>query len=145
MSEPRTESSVGTPPSSDNLGALTYSKDAPGASQRYSDTPAEMTASSESIVIVDFGFAVLSPDSAQGAGGQRLLRAHSTHGAWETVEHLNPKGVILSGGPASVYDDRRAACSRLGLRLRHPRPWHLLRNAGDGPPIGRTSRAWYSP
>ena len=104
MPEPRTESSVGTPTSSSNLGALTYSNDRPGTGQRHSTTPPEVSASSESILIVDFGsqYSRLIARRVREASVYCELIPHTA--PWETVKALNPKGVILSGGPASVYE-----------------------------------------
>lgn len=104
MPEPRTESSVGTPSASSNLGALTYSNDRPGTGQRHSTTPPEVSASSESILIVDFGsqYSRLIARRVREASVYCELIPHTA--PWETVKALNPKGVILSGGPASVYE-----------------------------------------
>lgn len=59
----------------------------------------------ESIVIVDFG----SQYSHLIARRVRELKVYSEviphDSRWGDVEDINPKGVILSGGPASVYDD----------------------------------------
>ena len=58
----------------------------------------------EGIVIIDFG----SQYSHIIARRVRELKVYSEvvpHDAsWQRVAHINPKGVILSGGPASVYD-----------------------------------------
>ena len=57
----------------------------------------------EGIVIIDFG----SQYSHLIARRVRDLKVYSeialASSSWESVRHLNPKGVILSGGPASVY------------------------------------------
>ena len=59
----------------------------------------------EGVVIVDFG----SQYSRLIARRVRELQVYceivSPDAPWEQVAHLNPKGVILSGGPASVYED----------------------------------------
>ena len=58
----------------------------------------------ETVVVIDFG----SQYSMLIARRVRECRVYSEivpHDApWERVEALNPKGFILSGGPASVYD-----------------------------------------
>ena len=105
MPEPRTELSVGTPSSSDTLGASTHSGVDLGAGQYASSEPIQGSASSESIVIIDFGsqYSRLIARRVREANVYCELIPHTA--PWETVEPLNPKGVILSGGPASVYED----------------------------------------
>ena len=59
----------------------------------------------EGIAIIDFG----SQYSHLIALRIRELNVYSevvSHDApWSSVEHINPRGIILSGGPNSVYDD----------------------------------------
>ncbi|MCH7713189.1 MAG: glutamine-hydrolyzing GMP synthase [Chloroflexi bacterium] len=58
----------------------------------------------EGIAVIDFG----SQYSHLIARRIREQKVYSeilpASAAWDDVKHLNPKGVILSGGPASVYD-----------------------------------------
>ena len=58
----------------------------------------------EGIVIVDFG----SQYSHLIARRVRELKVYSeivpASSSWDSIEHINPKGVILSGGPASVFE-----------------------------------------
>ncbi|MFG0330974.1 MAG: glutamine-hydrolyzing GMP synthase [Phycisphaerales bacterium] len=58
----------------------------------------------EIIVIIDFGsqYAQLIARRVREAGAFSLLVAPEH--AFEAVSKLNPKGIILSGGPSSVYD-----------------------------------------
>ena len=60
---------------------------------------------SEGVVVIDFG----SQYSHLIARRVRELKVYSvisqSKSTWDTVKHLNPKGVILSGGPASVYEE----------------------------------------
>ncbi len=59
----------------------------------------------EAIVILDFG----SQYSRLIARRIRELHVYCElvppNATWEQVAHLNPRGVVLSGGPASVYDE----------------------------------------
>ena len=59
----------------------------------------------EGVVVVDFG----SQYSHLIARRIRELKVYSmiaqSKSTWDSVKHLNPKGVILSGGPASVYEE----------------------------------------
>ena len=58
----------------------------------------------EGIVIIDFGsqYSHLIARRVRERKVYSEIVASST--PWESVGHLNPKGVILSGGPASVYE-----------------------------------------
>ena len=58
----------------------------------------------ESVLVIDFGsqYSRLITRRVREANVYCELIRHTA--AWEEVEHLNPKGVILSGGPASVYE-----------------------------------------
>ncbi len=58
----------------------------------------------ESVLVVDFGsqYSRLIARRVREANVYCELVHHSAN--WDDVEHLNPKGVILSGGPASVYE-----------------------------------------
>ena len=59
----------------------------------------------EGIAVIDFG----SQYSHLIARRVRELKVYSEIASpqdpWEKIERINPKGVILSGGPASVYED----------------------------------------
>ena len=70
----------------------------------------------------------------------RLLRTRAARRAWETIAKLKPRGVILSGGPASVYE-HGAPTSRPGSSRAAARPRHLLRHALAGPPARRQGRS----
>ncbi|MDA0262599.1 MAG: glutamine-hydrolyzing GMP synthase [Chloroflexi bacterium] len=60
---------------------------------------------SEGVVVIDFG----SQYSHLIARRIRELNVYSmiaqSKSTWDSIKHLNPKGVILSGGPASVYEE----------------------------------------
>ena len=74
----------------------------------------------DGILIIDFGSPVHPADRAAGARGARLLRDPPAAPARvEWIREWRPKGIILSGGPNSVYDagapTRRAALLDLGM------------------------------
>ena len=73
------------------------------AEGRASESESETQSVNEGIVVIDFG----SQYSHLIARRIRELKVYSeiftASSTWETVRHINPKGVILSGGPASVY------------------------------------------
>ncbi len=58
----------------------------------------------ETIIVIDFGsqYNLLIARRIRELNVYCELIAHDT--PWEKIAHLNPKGFILSGGPASVYD-----------------------------------------
>ncbi len=77
------------------------------AQQKAVATPAperSPDATREAVLVVDFG----SQYSLLIARRVRECNVYSEiipyDAPWEKVAHLNPKGIILSGGPASVYD-----------------------------------------
>ena len=86
---------------SDDLEVSAYLEIAEG---RASESESETQSVNEGIVVIDFG----SQYSHLIARRIRELKVYSeiftASSTWDTVRHINPKGVILSGGPASVYD-----------------------------------------
>ncbi|HEV2129328.1 MAG TPA: hypothetical protein VGR22_11990, partial [Thermomicrobiales bacterium] len=59
----------------------------------------------DTVVVLDFGsqYSQLITRRVRECGVYCELMHHDT--AWDEVSHLDPKGIILSGGPASVYAD----------------------------------------
>ena len=59
----------------------------------------------ESLLIIDFGsqYSRLIARRIRESKVYCEIIPHSS--TWDTVKELNPKGIILSGGPSSVYDD----------------------------------------
>ena len=58
----------------------------------------------DTVVVLDFGsqYSQLIARRIREAGVYSILLPWDT--SWEEVERVSPKGIILSGGPASVYD-----------------------------------------
>ncbi|TET25835.1 MAG: GMP synthase (glutamine-hydrolyzing), partial [Dehalococcoidia bacterium] len=58
----------------------------------------------EAIIVIDFGsqYSLLIARRVRECQVYCELVPHDT--PWEKIAQLNPKGFILSGGPASVYD-----------------------------------------
>ena len=89
---------------SDDLEVSTYLEIAKGRESDAPEAEAEPADLGEGIVILDFG----SQYSRLIARRVRELKVYSEilppDTPWEKVAHFNPKGVILSGGPSSIYD-----------------------------------------
>ena len=89
----------------DHLEVSTYLEIAQKKVGLVSDGKTETRKITEGVVIIDFG----SQYSHLIARRVRELNVYceviSHTDTWSVVEHINPKGVILSGGPNSVYDD----------------------------------------
>ena len=71
--------------------------------------PAPNTAA-DSVVVLDFGSqtARLIARRVRECHVYSELLPHDT--PWEEIQRRNPKGIILSGSPASVYDDDAPRC-----------------------------------
>ena len=67
-------------------------------------TPTESRPVGEGIAVIDFGSQyshLIARRIREQKVYSEILPASCT---WDDVEHLNPRGVVLSGGPASVYE-----------------------------------------
>ncbi len=93
-------------PTSDDLEVSTYleiAREREGEQPREGEPPAP--AQPETVVVLDFGsqYSMLI--------ARRVRECHvycelvPFDAPWERVQQLNPRGFILSGGPASVYDE----------------------------------------
>ena len=62
------------------------------------------SANEEVILVIDFGsqYSRLIARRVRESNVYCEIVQYDT--PWEAISHLNPKGIILSGGPASVYD-----------------------------------------
>ena len=58
----------------------------------------------EAILVVDFGSQYSRLIARRVRESRVYCEIVSHESSWDAVAHLNPKGVILSGGPASVYE-----------------------------------------
>src|SRR3989441_12181648 len=110
---PREPDSERSHPTSEDLELSSYLEAAAGeerpddTSRR--DTPqarlAAEPAARETVIILDFGsqYSMLIARRVRECHVYCELVPHDA--PWEQVERLNPRGFILSGGPASVYDE----------------------------------------
>ena len=87
---------------SDDLEVSAYLEIASGLE---AESPGSSRQINEGVAVIDFG----SQYSHLIARRIRELKVYSEivnpSDPWEKVERINPKGIILSGGPASVYDE----------------------------------------
>src|SRR3989304_128974 len=76
----------------------------PDESLRAATTEAVSGAEREAIIVLDFGsqYNMLIARRVREAHVYCELLPHDT--PWEKIAPLNPRGFILSGGPASVYE-----------------------------------------
>jgi len=90
---------------SDDLEVSAYLEIAKGLDAIGSEDDDGHKSVNEGVVVIDFG----SQYSHLIARRIRELKVYSkvaqSKSTWDSVKHLNPKGVILSGGPASVYEE----------------------------------------
>ena len=66
--------------------------------------PGSSSAHREAILVVDFGSQYSRLIARRVRESKVYCEIVPHEASWESVSPLNPKGVILSGGPASVYD-----------------------------------------
>ena len=89
---------------SDDVEVSTYLEIARGKESAGAEPEASSTGIADGVVIVDFG----SQYSRLIARRVRELKVYCeivpADATWDRVASINPRGVILSGGPASVYD-----------------------------------------
>ena len=118
---------------SDDLEVSAYLEIASGVE---AESPGSGRQVNEGIAVIDFG----SQYSHLIARRVRELKVYSEianpSDSWEKVERINPKGIILSGGPASVYEDGAPRIPDWVFRAPPACLGHLLRDAGAGAPIG---------
>ncbi|MDE3094552.1 MAG: glutamine-hydrolyzing GMP synthase [Chloroflexota bacterium] len=102
MPEPHTSHRVRT---SDDLEVSAYLEIAREKSgEAAAATPPPVPAPPEAVVVIDFGsqYSMLIARRIRECRVYCELVPHTA--TWEQVEKLRPRGVVLSGGPASVYD-----------------------------------------
>lgn len=76
--------------------------------------------SQENIIVLDFGsqFSQLITRRIRSLGVYSELHPHTLSAA--EIKALNPKGIILSGGPSSVYDEDAYRCDEVIFQLGIP-------------------------
>ena len=90
---------------SDDVEVSTYLEIARERSGQRPTTKPGPRPAAEAIVVIDFG------SQYSRLIARRIREQHvycelvPPETTWEQVEHLNPRGVVLSGGPASVYEE----------------------------------------
>ena len=89
---------------SSSLDASTHTAGIGAPGNRTHQSESADPSSQQTVVIIDFGsqYSRLIARRIREANVYCELIPHTA--AWETVEPLNPVGVVLSGGPASVYE-----------------------------------------
>ncbi|MFN0085429.1 MAG: glutamine-hydrolyzing GMP synthase [Blastocatellia bacterium] len=79
-----------------------------------------MSASFETVVVLDFGSQYTQLIARRVRELGVYCEIHPFHTSIETLRRLGPKGIILSGGPSSVYEDGAPHCSPEVLALGVP-------------------------
>ena len=91
--------------SSDDLEVSAYLEISQEKAGHGPATEGEMPPQRESILIVDFGSQYSRLIARRVRENSVYCEIISFNTNWSEVKGLNPKGIILSGGPASVYDE----------------------------------------
>ena len=96
-------------PDSNQTPIQTESADRQAGASAYSEKALaddeQLRGAGESVVVIDFGsqYSRLIARRIRECNVYCELIPHTA--PWETIESLNPRGIILSGGPASVYEE----------------------------------------
>ena len=91
--------------SSDDLEVSAYLEISQEKAGHGPATEGEISPQRESILIVDFGSQYSRLIARRVRESSVYCEIISFNTNWSEVEGLNPKGIILSGGPASVYEE----------------------------------------
>ena len=89
----------------------------------------------DKILILDFGSQVTQLIARRVREAHVYCELHSFDMPLEEIKAFNPKGIILSGGPNSVYESDYQADT--GIFDLYSGFGYLLRNAVYGAPLGR--------
>jgi GMP synthase (glutamine-hydrolysing) len=85
--------------------------------------------SHQRILILDFGSQVAQLIARRVREQQVYCELHPYDVTAEFIRDFGPQGIILSGGPNSVYDGRGLQGPAGGVRTRRAGARHLLRHA----------------
>lgn len=104
----RTAASSRHVPEADMEAAAGHDEIRSAAAKRSNQTPASHQ---DTIVVLDFGsqYSRLIARRIREANVYCEILPHDS--PWTRLAELHPKGIVLSGGPASVYDDGAPRCS----------------------------------
>tara|TARA_Y100000996_G_scaffold414707_1_gene406414 strand:+ start:2591 stop:4261 length:1671 start_codon:yes stop_codon:yes gene_type:complete len=91
--------------SSDDLEVSAYLEISQEKAGRSSLEESNMSPQRESLIVIDFGSQYSRLITRRVRESQVYCEIVSHTSSWEEVSKLNPRGIILSGGPSSVYDD----------------------------------------
>ncbi|HJO81318.1 MAG TPA: glutamine-hydrolyzing GMP synthase, partial [SAR202 cluster bacterium] len=105
MQENNASRTTQLPANSEDLGVGAQGLDAVGSALADGAGESRSTDRQQTVLVIDFG-SQYSRLIARRVRESKVYCELIPHTApWETVAHLNPAGVIMSGGPASVYED----------------------------------------
>ena len=79
----------------------------------------------ERIIVLDFGGQYKQLIARRVRECNVYCEIHPHTLSIEKIREMNPKGIIMTGGPASVYDEKSPTCSpelfEMGIPVRSPR------------------------
>ena len=102
----------------------------------------------ERIIVLDFGGQYKQLIARRVRECNVYCEIHPHTLSIEKIREMNPKGIIMTGGPASVYDEKSPTCSpelfEMGIPV-DPCSGHLLRLPAHGLSLRRSPRCgWQS-
>ena len=91
--------------SSDDLEVSAYLEISQEKVGRTTPNPSSHVPQRESVLVIDFGSQYSRLIARRIRESKVYCEIVSYAATWDSVKELNPRGVVLSGGPASVYDE----------------------------------------
>ena len=91
----------------------------------------------ETVIVLDFGGQYNQLIARRVRENNVYCEIYSYKTDLSVIRAKNPKGIIFTGGPNSVYLEDSASCDPRDLYLGRAHPGHLLWQPADNPSAGR--------
>ncbi len=109
--------------------------------ERGAELSARVDVAKRMILVLDFGSQYTQLIARRVREQHVYCEIHPFNLPLDAIERMKPEGIILSGGPASVYAEGAPLPDRGVLDARRAGARHLLRHERAEPPLGRQASA----